>query len=361
MEKIAGADCVALMCDGWSNIRNEAIINFIVSIPQPVFWKSFHSELESHTGEYISREVEKVIEEVKGKCGMVVIGSVTDNASNMKRAWNLLRENYPEITCYGCAAHSLNLIFGDLIKLDALAQIVGNATSIVKDFKSKHLLGDLLLKTQSKEKVSITLKLPVKTRWGSTLICLDSVQKNKHVLRKLAESEISETTNLSKDVKRIILDDAFWEANAAMVHLLNTLFIAITDLESDEPNLAEVYKMFHDVEEKLMKDLSSTPFTDEEQQLVESIFAKRRDFCIQIVHKAAYMLDPRHHGSLLSDDDRVAAIEFICKSAENLAFCGLYINQDKVQENLAVFSAREGFFSKLFLWKNVDKISPTAW
>ena len=131
MEKIAGADCVALMCDGWSNIRNEAIINFIVSIPQPVFWKSFHSELESHTDEYISREVEKVIEEVKGKCGKVVIGLVTDNASNMKRAWNLLREIYPKITCYGCAAHSLNLIFGDLIKLDTLAQIVGNAKSIV--------------------------------------------------------------------------------------------------------------------------------------------------------------------------------------------------------------------------------------
>ena len=105
MEKIAGADCVALICDGWSNTRNEAIINFIVSMPQPVFWKSFHSELESHTGEYICKEVKQVIEEVKAQCGKVVIGFVTDNASNMKKAWTLLQEEYPETVCYGCVAH----------------------------------------------------------------------------------------------------------------------------------------------------------------------------------------------------------------------------------------------------------------
>ena len=34
---IAASDSVGLMCDGSSNIRNEAIINFVVSQPKPIF------------------------------------------------------------------------------------------------------------------------------------------------------------------------------------------------------------------------------------------------------------------------------------------------------------------------------------
>ena len=78
-------------------------------MPQPAFWKSFHSELMSHTGEYISREVKKVIEEVIVKCGKLVIGSVADNASNKKKVRNLLQEEYSEIACHDCAAHSLDI------------------------------------------------------------------------------------------------------------------------------------------------------------------------------------------------------------------------------------------------------------
>ena len=43
---------------------------------------------------------------------------ITDNASNMKKSWKLLGEEYLELTYCGCAAHSMNLIFGDLMKLE---------------------------------------------------------------------------------------------------------------------------------------------------------------------------------------------------------------------------------------------------
>ena len=84
---IAASDSVGLMCDGWSNIRNEPIINFVVSQPKPIFWKSFHTDLQSHTGEYIVTKISKVIEELDSECGKMVFGVVTDNASNMEKAW----------------------------------------------------------------------------------------------------------------------------------------------------------------------------------------------------------------------------------------------------------------------------------
>ena len=57
------------------------------------------------------------------------------------------------------------------------------------------MLVDLLKSMQKVEKVSITLKLPVKTRWGSVVTCLENLQKDKVVLRKLAVSEIIEKSN----------------------------------------------------------------------------------------------------------------------------------------------------------------------
>ena len=93
--------------------------------------------------------------------------------------------------------------------METLKKVKHQAKQIVKEFKSKHMLVDLLKSKQKVEKVNVTLKLPVKTIQGSVVTCLESVQKNKVVLRKLAVSEISEKSTLEKEVKKTILDDDF--------------------------------------------------------------------------------------------------------------------------------------------------------
>jgi hypothetical protein len=37
---IEKADCIAITSDGWLNVRGQGIINYIISTPQPVFYKS---------------------------------------------------------------------------------------------------------------------------------------------------------------------------------------------------------------------------------------------------------------------------------------------------------------------------------
>ena len=87
--KVAESDAIATMCDGWSNFRHAPIINFLLSVPQFVFWKSIHTEMEIHTGEYIAEAVSGVNDEVKLECVKMHIALVTDNASNMKKSWKL--------------------------------------------------------------------------------------------------------------------------------------------------------------------------------------------------------------------------------------------------------------------------------
>ncbi|CAG9760181.1 unnamed protein product [Ceutorhynchus assimilis] len=60
-EQIAAADSVALMCDGWCNIRNESINYFVVTTPAPLLYKSLPTGKESYTAENIAKEIDTVI------------------------------------------------------------------------------------------------------------------------------------------------------------------------------------------------------------------------------------------------------------------------------------------------------------
>lgn len=41
---------VCLISDGWSNIRGDSVINFVITTPQPIFLKSINATGDSHTG-----------------------------------------------------------------------------------------------------------------------------------------------------------------------------------------------------------------------------------------------------------------------------------------------------------------------
>ena len=188
------------------------------------------------------------------------------------------------------------------------------------------MLVDMLKAMQKAQNVNCTLKLPVKTRWASMVISLESVKKkNKVVLRKIAVSEEPEkkSSDLPEEVRRTLLNDTFWNGSEAIVSLLKPLQSAITQLEEDSPNLADVCRVFFNFKYEILKSIDSFPFTLSEQEEIKSVIEVREDFCIKIIHKAAYFLDPREQGRLLNDDDRDAAMEFVCESQKNcpLAKC----------------------------------------
>ena len=119
----------------------------------------------------------------------MVFGVVTHNAIIMKKASQLIEEKYPKIICYGCAAHGLNLIFCNMIKLKTCKNIIKRAKGVKIEFRHKHMLVDILKDMQKAENVNCTLKLPVKTRWAFMVTSLESVKKNKVVLHKIAVSK----------------------------------------------------------------------------------------------------------------------------------------------------------------------------
>ncbi|POM79598.1 Hypothetical protein PHPALM_2686 [Phytophthora palmivora] len=95
--KLKGQTHLALSSDGWSNTNNQSIINFMLASPdmKPVFWSSIATGEAEHTGAYIADCVNRVIDEVETAIGVrgTICSVVTDNAKNMKAAWEELKQN----------------------------------------------------------------------------------------------------------------------------------------------------------------------------------------------------------------------------------------------------------------------------
>jgi hypothetical protein len=111
----------------------------------------------------------------------------------MIKARDLLNNKYPNIAVYSCAAHTLNLLTVDVLKLKSISNLENDCKSIVKDINNSHILRAKFDRIQKDKKgSSITLKLPVKTRWGSIISCFESLSDTKYFLKALAVEEGNE-------------------------------------------------------------------------------------------------------------------------------------------------------------------------
>lgn len=302
-ERVASASSVAILCDGWTNVRNEPILNFVVTIPTPVFWSSVSTSSDSHTGEFMAEQMRIVIEEVGPA---KVLGVCTDNASNMKKAWSILNEQYPHIICYGCLAHGLNLIFTDIMKLKTLSKTVSQCVALVKHIKYSHKLSATLRQIQQSSKCTskIVLQLPVKTRWGSIVHCLTSLASNKQSLKSLAIDE-SVKSNWNQENRNNILSDVFWDQVEGFIIILKPIARAITLVESNAPLLSTVMKLFKNMEDELKANVLISPLMKKEETDILNILISRKDFATQAVHYAANVLDPKLKGKNLSPSEKV--------------------------------------------------------
>ena len=85
----------------------------------------------------------------------------------MKKARRFIEKKYPTIICCGCAARGLNLIFCGMIKLETCKNMIKQAKGVIKEFRHKHMLVDMLKTMQKAENVNCMLRLPVKIKWAS--------------------------------------------------------------------------------------------------------------------------------------------------------------------------------------------------
>lgn len=236
---------MCLISDGWSNLVQEHWTNYILTTPKPVFFTAHPTGEIRQNAETIANDLEKIIIEVGPS---KISALITDNASVMKKAWKLLELKYPNIFFLGCVAHSLNLLIGDIMKVPWSANILKRAKEIVLYFRSHQIPMAILRRHQlATYKHRRSLKLPAKTRWGSSATCLNSVLQNQLAL-KLTITEITHNNHekLPDLINNTVMDEAFWKEIESLLLILDKLVAGISLFESDTPHLALFYLWYYE-------------------------------------------------------------------------------------------------------------------
>ncbi|GBC07875.1 hypothetical protein RclHR1_07750002 [Rhizophagus clarus] len=337
------ASNITLVSDGWSNIRRESVLNFILCLPKPIFYDAKYTGSESHTAEYIYNEFKSIIEDIGPS---KFAGVLTDNASAMRSAWKLLNQDYPRLICLGCNAHIGNLLIKDILKLDWVERSMNQAKQIVNFFRTHHQAESILLNQLN----TITLVQPVETRWGTCLDSIQSIRRCKLGLQmSVVQPEVS--SKMTHDLKEQILGDLLWANLEALDYFLTPFVKLIRLFESDTPLLSYIYEEWRQIRESINAQVLDLNFKMKVHRLIDNRF----EFAFHPAMAIANLLDPNFHGKSLGPTDfKTIIIPYIEKVYTFEEAAHIYGVMQK-------YIAKTDEFSGALLWASIEYSSPISW
>lgn len=122
--ELTSAASIHLVVDGATDVNSSSVINVIGCTPKPYFLESFYTGSATKSGAYMADLIKPLIEKIGAS---KVASLITDNASSMDTFFDRLKEYFPHIFSYHCAAHTFNLLIKDIV-------------NDVKDMKSPNLI-----------------------------------------------------------------------------------------------------------------------------------------------------------------------------------------------------------------------------
>ena len=92
VDKRLSDSTMCLTTDGWTNIKNDSVINYMAVSPSySLFLESVSNGHQAHDYQFIAGDIARVICR-HDKTSFA--GSVTDHTSTIKKAWKVLREKF---------------------------------------------------------------------------------------------------------------------------------------------------------------------------------------------------------------------------------------------------------------------------
>lgn len=322
----------SLTTDGWSNIKNEPIINYMmIGGNLSLFLESVSTGEIGHTAQMISDDLSRVIEEQTSK-GIKICGAVTDNTSGNKSAWKLLQLKYPTMFFQGCACHGLNLLVKDIFAatkakrgrlaadypenypFEYLLNFANQCKDIVSFFSYHHQHKARLVKEQVAQKLPALVQ-PATTRWGSLQSCFVSLLKSESILHSMvtARDFLSGSTRLkasAQKVYEIITQDTFLQNLQKSIAILEPINQAIVRFQSDTVPVSEIYRCF---QVDLTQSFASLDCLEQsERTYLSDLLESRMHFIYGDAIGIAYLLDPRFlgHGMPMATKKKVEDLLF---------------------------------------------------
>ncbi|XP_050427716.1 uncharacterized protein LOC126837806 [Adelges cooleyi] len=355
--KITNATCLALLTDGWTNVTGGGIISFVITTPEPVFYKSVVPGTNRETTEYIKDQIASVLKEIGPE---KLLRICTNNDSAIKGAWVKIKEEneFKHIFAVGCLAHGLNLLLKNLCALPSFDNIISKVRCIVKHVKNTYVVFSTFKDNQFKlyGQSATTLKLPSNTRWAGSVIMMQSLLKNKQSLKEtdIAPKLVKVFDKVAQ--KNLLDEDVFWVNVKRLLSILSPISIGITKSESDKARLSEGHAILSKIVKDIKEGMVTYPLTTTKEEKVNSIIVKRKTFCLYPVHSAANLLDPKYKGIDLNSTEIFDAINTILSINS-----WLNLDQRPILANLAEYRTCTGLFGLSYIIESAEYCSPDVW
>lgn len=304
---------------------------------------------------------------------------VSDNASVMKKSFDLLKTEFPHVVFVGCHCHGINLFFNDVfgkkfVGVKPLASDPSAADAVVDDlvlevpsvdddeedlplvedaedplrdaqfasFKWKdivageytlpqlaviatkitsffrnHQYARQRLQEMLKQSKKCMLTMPGKTRWGSYVRCIKYVQEAETEIKELLmhDGQIRDKAKSTKMYRLVMTDSTLFEFFRMVVTAFNPLVKLMTVLESDRANLSFAFHQMANYEEFLKSSDLGRRYP-----ATVTFFQKRREFLYSQPALVAYLLDPRYNGAKLTAEKKLQASTWLSQMLDAQAY-----------------------------------------
>ena len=316
-----------LTSDSWTNIKNEAVVNYmLVSEEMSLFLESHSTQEIAHTAQFTCFDMSRVIDKTPG----FIAGGTMDNTAANKAAWVLLKAAYPDMFFQGCVAHGLHLLVKNIFAatkakhgrefadyptgypFEHLLVFAGKVKDVVKFFNNHQAPKAILRRALATAKLNWLVQM-APTRWGSIKDMFVSVRAAEIAIHAVVTARgFIIGTAKQKDERRAIVDIvtnvSFLTLLDKAIMILNPIDAAIVFYQSDKVPVSEVYCTFN---HKLPLAFRAMDIPLAERNYILNLVKDRYLFMEGDSHAISYLLDPRYLGSGMTPERRIHVEELI--------------------------------------------------
>ncbi|XP_060196903.1 uncharacterized protein LOC132626153 isoform X2 [Lycium barbarum] len=347
----------SIMMDKWTTRNGKMIINILVNSPLGgVFLGSVDASDESTNSTKMFNLFEKTIKQIGPEN---VIQVVTDNASENVKAGDMIMGVYPHIYWTPCAAHCINLMFGDIFKINPYASVFQKAIKIHSYVAMRPLLLNMMRRYTNQR----NLVKPAKTRFATAFLTLQSFYMQKKNLRTMifstewTESRFAKEL-LGKEVVRHLTSTSFWNDVVRALKVGSPLIVALRLVDGEKkPSMGYIYEAMDRAKEAIEKGFHGD--RKQYEKVFEIIDLRWTDQLHRPLHAAGHVLNPgmfytNYQNKTLSTEVWKGYRECVDKMVPNAT-------QDVLIKELHMYKHALGTFGMPQAIRNRDKTSPSEW
>jgi hypothetical protein len=296
--------------DGWDSCDHLPLINsaIIMANDGGVYMRSVDTSGKTKTAEYVASLM--IVDIYTIGCTKVV-AVVTDTCSTMRKAWAIVEDEFPWISCLPCQTHCPSLLLTDIAKLKEPIETIKEET-IVTGWFTNHQKPLAILrekvkaafhgKTREVRKAGAT-RMGTNTFVGErltelkgslqlTVVDPEYVKQNYKDLP--ADHETSNCSTLVREhkggaAKKLVLDDAdggFWQRVASHVAITMPICKLLRRFDTSAPGTGKVYSSWFEMGESIKASDASYKKEVGEKHAERWVYAHHPFFA------AGYVCDP---------------------------------------------------------------------